>query len=159
MLLTFATIVLAVQLGVDKYMAAHLWMGIDGIIFHWGRNFLLPWSALMALIIFLMVVEKGAGRRPLLISTVREIGRRRRHLAWAVVAIIAMQAVSIWVQDGIGALLDPLYQQPKPFLLRNLLYLGFYFTFSYARLWATVAILTYALRASYRQLGAPKPAA
>ena len=148
-LLFLAVILLLTGLGVDRYLCASLWLGLDGIVFDWGRDMLQVWSGVVALIVFLMIVEKGAGRPPHLGPALRQAIRRWPALAKAVLAVIVVLIACNKVQDILGSLVNPAYQQMVP-MLRNLLSLGVLFAFAHLRLWATVAILTYALRASYR---------
>ena len=149
--LFLAANLLAVWAGMGKLTAAFLWFGFDGIAFDWHRNILLLWSPLVAVIAYLMVVEKGAGREPGFGSVLRQMRDRWRYLLPAMLAIMALQIVSNTIQHFAGFIMEPLYVQLTLSVPKNLMYLGFFFCFAYIRLWATVAILTYALRLSYRQ--------
>lgn len=150
LILFFATIGAAILFGIDKSLAARLWVGFDGIVFAWGWGFLPFWSALIAAIAFLMVVEKGLNRKPTLRSVLRQIKSRWTYLAQAVIIIGVFFLVCNFVQLFVGNIVKALGDQMAHPLPRNLLYVGFFLGLSCLRLWGAIAILTYALRASYR---------
>lgn len=152
LVLFLAANLLALWIGVDRFAAAVFWLGFDGIAFKWlGGTLLMTWSAVVAAVVYLMVVEKGAARQPGFVAVLRQFLVRWRYLLSAAVAIIAMQAAANAIQSLVGAMLQPLHAQLAPPLLKASAYLMFSFIFAYVRLWATIAILTYALRASYRR--------
>lgn len=71
-------------------------------------------------------------------------------------AVAALMIVAAFYGIGIIQItfvprLEPIYQSLQLPVLRNGLYLSLIFIFSYIRLWVTIAILTYALRGSYRE--------
>jgi hypothetical protein len=151
--LFFAVVSIALFIGVDKFHAAVFWLGFDGIVYNWPSNTLLIWSAVVATIAFLMVIEKGAGREPKFPSVWRHFMDRWRYLFAAIIAIIGFQIASNFVQAYAAGIVQPLYDRPIHYIVKNMMYLAFFFSLSYVRLWATVTILTYALRASYRKSG------
>lgn len=153
--LFLAANVFAVALGMNKFTAANLWLGFDGIAFDWHQDILLLWSPVVATIAFLMVVEKGAGRQPKFGPVLRQIRYHWRYLLPAAIMIMASQAGFNLVQMYAGYIFQPLYEQLTLPPVKNLTYLGFFFIFSCIRLWVTIAILTYALRAAFRQSHLP----
>ncbi|RCW78737.1 hypothetical protein C7476_12249 [Phyllobacterium bourgognense] len=151
LLLFFCTIIIAVLLGMNKYSASKFWLGFDGIVFVWGRGFLPFWSALIAAIVFIMVVEKGLDRKPTFLSVVRQFKARWKQLTKAIIIIGLLFVACTFVQFFVGRLV---WAVGEPLALpfgRNLLYIGFLASVSYVRLWLAITILTYAVRASYRQ--------
>lgn len=148
--LFFAVVVTALLLGMNKYRASYFWLGFDDIVFAWNGGFLPIWSAVVATITFLMVVEKGLDRRPKYISVLHQLKDRWRHLLPAVALLGLFLSGANFVQEHLNSNLEPLYAAlPPP--LRRYFYTGYFLGFSYLRLWVVVALLTYALRASYRQ--------
>jgi hypothetical protein len=150
-LLFFCTVILIVLLGMNKYSASKFWLGFDGIVFVWGRGFLPFWSALIAAIVFIMVVEKGLDRKPTFLAVLRQFGARWKQLTKAIAVIGLVFVGCTFVQFFVGRLV---WAAGEPLALpfgRNLLYVGFLAGVSYVRLWLAITILTYAVRASYRQ--------
>ncbi|HEV7306706.1 MAG TPA: hypothetical protein VGO12_10940 [Ensifer sp.] len=137
--------------GVDKFLAAQLWFGFDGIAFPWRQGLLQLWVAAISTIAFMFVVEKGQDREPRFISVFKEIGRHWRHLLWALLFISALLVVATFVQGRIAGILAPIFDRPEVGRARYLAYVALVLVFSYIRLWGIVAILTHALRASYRR--------
>jgi hypothetical protein len=149
--LFFAVVVISLFIGVDKFHAAAFWLGFDGIVFNYPSHVLVIWSPVVATIAFLMVIEKGAGRKPKFASVLRHFVDRWRYLLAAIIAIVGFQIASNIVQAYAASIVQSLYDRPQPYIVKNIMYLAFFLSLSYARLWATVTILTYALRASYRR--------
>ena len=86
-ILFVATIIGAVSFGMDKNLAARFWVGFDGIVFAWGWGFLPFWSALIATIVFVMIVEKGLNRKPTFLSVLRQFRARWKYLTQAAAII------------------------------------------------------------------------
>ncbi|WDZ75603.1 hypothetical protein PWG15_13380 [Ensifer adhaerens] len=137
--------------GVGEFLAARLWLGFDGIAFPWRQGLLQLWIAIIATMAFMFVVEKGQERAPRLLSVLREIALHRRHLMWALLFISLFLVIATFVQGQIAIMLAPVFDRPEVSRVRYLAYIALILAFSYIRLWGIVAILTYALRASYRR--------
>jgi len=150
-ILFVATIIGAVSFGMDKNLAARFWVGFDGIVFAWGWGFLPFWSALVATIVFVMIVEKGLNRKPTFLSVLRQFRARWKYLTQATAIIGLLFFACNFAQLFAGKLVLALGEQLGHPLGRNLLYIGFFVGLSYVRLWLAITILTYALRASYRE--------
>jgi hypothetical protein len=74
----------------------------------------------------------------------------------AIAAVALVQVVINIIQGQGRALLYAVWQEPMPpMILMNFLYFAFVFGFATVRLWATLAILTFALRESYRTSTVP----
>lgn len=147
----FVAVLCGLALGLDKHDAATLWFGFDNIFFPWPGTYLPFLSALTAVFVFVMVVEKGLGRPPTYRAAFREIAKRWQYLGLAGLMITVMFYGFNIVQIYIPGLLQPLYEALAAPFLRNAFFLSLVFFFSYLRLLITVNILTMALRASYRQ--------
>lgn len=147
----FVCVIGSILLGLDRYYAATLWFGLDNIVYPWPGRYLPFWSAFIAILVYLMLVEKGRGRPPTLRAAVRQMALRWQYLVIAGLmmsaALYGFNIVTIVVDVPFKAFYQSL---PSP-LLKTGLYVLVTFLFSYARLWVTVAIVTYALRASYRK--------
>jgi hypothetical protein len=149
--LFFLAVLSAIGLGLHPNYAAALWFGLDNIVHPWPGIYLPFWSAFVAVLVFLMVVEKGLGREPTFLAVARQLAGRWRHMAVAALMIVAaFYGIGI-IQITFVPRLEPIYQSLQLPVLRNGLYLSLIFIFSYIRLWVTIAILTYALRGSYRE--------
>jgi hypothetical protein len=140
----------AALLGVNPRTIIFFCLSVDGIVYDWYSGFMPLWSAIIAVVIFLMVVEKGLGREPKYLPVLRQFVERRRHLFPAAVLLAAFLYGANFFQDLLSARLEAVYAA-IPLPLTRYFYTGYFLIFSYVRLWITVAILTYALRASYRQ--------
>ncbi|WP_331371833.1 hypothetical protein [Sinorhizobium chiapasense] len=143
--------------GVDRFAAAQLWLGFDGIVFPWRQGLLQLWIAIVSMITFMLVVERGLDRPPRFVGILREIRHHGRHLSRAVVHICAFLVITTFLQAQIAIFLSPLFDSAAYSRVQFLLYTGFILLFSYIRLWGIIAILTYSLRASYRLRTAPIP--
>lgn len=151
LLLFFVAVLASLASGIDRFDAARIWLGLDNIVHPWPGTYLPIWSAFVAILVFLMVVQRGLGRGPNLRRALMEIATRWQHMMLAALMISAsLYALGI-IQILSVPRLQALYLSlPSP-ALKNALYLLLTFFFSYVRLWVTVAILTYSLRASYRR--------
>ncbi|MBP1883542.1 hypothetical protein [Sinorhizobium mexicanum] len=150
LLLFLLTVCTADLAGVDKFAAAQLWLGFDGIAYPWRQGVLQVWIAIVSMITFMFVVEKGVGRQPRFVGILREFRLHRRHLSRAVVYICAFLVAMTFLQGQAAKLLSLLFDSPGYSRARPLVYIGWVLAFSYLRLWGTIAMLTYALRESYR---------
>jgi hypothetical protein len=126
-------------------------MGLDGVAFDNPGRLGKVWSCILAVIVLLMVVEAGQNRPVTLTAALGELLRRALWLVPAVVVATSMQFILSYIQ---GSIRWPLLLWWKtaadPQLFKNLVYFFFIFVFATVRLWATLAILTFALRESYR---------
>lgn len=129
-----------------------LMLGFDGIAFdqrtHAGRL----WSAVVAAIVLLMVLQVDEERKPSLFRALREFCRRA---GWIVPGILLVTALSILlhpVQGWFRSLIrDVWLADGTPKALKSALFFSFIVIFATIRLWLTVSILIFALRQSYRE--------
>lgn len=160
LVIVVAAICLGAALGLPGESVGGFLLGFDGIVFNWGtRKLLLAWSPFVAVLTFLMVVEKGAGRRPSAPAALRQLMLRRRHLLPATVAVAAFIAASTYLRLWLGSQLHAVIGPMPDSTLKYGIYLLFFAGFAYGQLWVTVNILTHALRSSYRGGQADSPGA
>jgi len=126
-------------------------LGFDGVAFdqrtHVGRL----WSAFIAAVVLLMVLQVEESEKPSLMRALREFGRR---IGWLLPGVLLLAAISIliapvqaWFRSWIR---DVWLGQGAPNGLKALLSLSYVVIFATIRLWLTVAVLVFALRQSYR---------
>lgn len=136
--------------GMPPDNAARFVQGFDGIAFNRYFDLLLIWSPLTAIFAFLMLVEKGLGRAATLRGSAREFAIRWPYLLSAALIIMPCILLLNGLQSLIGPPISDFVTSFLPERLRVLAVITFLFAFAFARLWLTVALLTYALRRSYR---------
>ncbi len=149
-------VVLALAAGTDKYLAATLWVGFDGLAFPWHQGPLQVWVAFISIVAFLFMIEKGAGNAPRFVGMLKLLITHRRILffAWLYLGIILLALT--YIQSRLAFVLGLFLDNSKAETLRTCLFIGFIVLFSHLRIWVIVALLTYAMKASYRRLGASK---
>ncbi|MDO9414875.1 hypothetical protein [Pararhizobium sp.] len=147
-----SAVVTAICLGMHPNKAAQFWFGFDGLAFPWRQGVLQVWIAAICLLAFLFVVEKGLQRPTRFVSVLRELFLRIRFLLPAFAGLALFLMVSTFIQIRISGAVMMLQAVFANRFMTNLIDFGYVFIFSYGRLWVTVAILTYALRASYRSI-------
>ena len=133
-------------------VAPYMLLGFDGIAFDQFSKTGMVWSSILAAIVLLMVVKVGTEQPITLVGTLKELLARAGWLLPAIVAVVAMQFGLSAVQDAARHGVYLFWQtSPSPQLVKNLVYFVFVFSFAAVRLWLTLAILTFALRESYRR--------
>jgi hypothetical protein len=138
-------------------LAPHLLLGFDGIAFDQFTRVGMIWSSLLAAIVVMMLVTAEDTGKPQLIPAFVEIARRWRFMLPAIAVVAVVHMLLNVVQGQARAALQAVWQDPAPLHL-NLLYFLFVFGFATVRLWATIVILIFGLRESYRS-GGPKTVA
>jgi hypothetical protein len=137
------------------HIAPQMLLGFDGIAFDQFSKVGMVWSSMLAAVVFLMVVRVGAGEPVSLRGALKDLLTRANCLLPAIVVLVAMQFGLTAVQGMTRAAVYWFWQtSPSPQSIKNLVYFVFVFGFAAARLWLTLAILTFALRESYRRAGA-----
>ena len=142
--------VAAQSAGMPDDSAARFVQGFDGIAFNRYFDLLLIWSPLTAIFAFLMLVERGQGRAATLRGSTREFFVRWPYLISAALIIMPCILLLNGLQSLIGPPTSEFVTSFLPERLRLLAMITFLFVFAFARLWLTVALLTYALQRSYR---------
>jgi hypothetical protein len=137
---------------VARDIAPGMLAGFDGIAFDQFSKTGMVWSSILAALVLLMVVQVGTERKITLRDTLRELWARANWLLPAIVVVAAMQLGLTAVQGYFRAMVYVFWQtSPSPQSVKNLIYFVFVFGFATLRLWLTLAILTFALRESYRR--------
>jgi hypothetical protein len=121
--------------GLPTSVAKHALAGFDGIAFDQFTVLGRLWSAVLAALVFLAILRADQGHGPSLIGAGRELLQR---WSWLVVLF--------WQTDAM----------PE---LKRVVFFSFIVVFASLRLWLTLAILTFALRASYRAQAPLRPEA
>jgi hypothetical protein len=134
----------------------YLLLGFDGVAFdqfsHIGRL----WSSILGAVVFLMVMQAANGEPVKLRGALKEFAARRMWLVSAVFAVFLVQMALYYIQ-GIARI--AMFTWSLPGRPNNLVYFFFVFGFASVRLWATLAVLTFALRESYLRQGNLLPGA
>jgi hypothetical protein len=132
-------------------MAPELLFGLDGMAFDQGSTIGKFWSALIAALILLMIVDAERNRgRVSFVRAVREFGRRG---AWLGGAAIVLGTVYLGLGAGQGLVRGAIWNfwqmSAASQFIKNLIYFVFIFSFAMLRLWITLLVLTYGLKQSY----------
>ncbi len=126
-------------------------LGFDGIAFDQTTNHGRLWSAFVAALVLLMVLQVDETSKPSLFRAIRQFGERA---GWLLPGALLVAAVSILfhpVQSWFRLLIrDVWLDQGVSTDIKVLLSFSYVLIFATIRLWLTVAILVFALRQSYR---------
>ena len=135
--------------------APHLMYGLDGMAFDQFGDVGKFWSAIVAALVLLMIVdaEQNRGR----VSFRRAAEELARRLLWLGAAVIALGIIYLGLGFGQGLIRNALWQfyQTSPIhpLIKNLIFFVFIFSFAMLRLWVTLLVLTWGLKQSYVRAG------
>ncbi len=150
LLMLVASIVVAATGAV--WTGLNLLLGFDCIAFDQYTPFGMTWSAFLAALTLLMVLEAERSGKVSLFARLKELGLRVLCMGPAIVAVATFHVLLSGVQGGVRlALVGFWHTSAAPLVLKNLLYFFFVFGFASLRLWVTLAILVFALRESYRR--------
>lgn len=132
-------------------LAPHMMDGLDGMAFDQWTNVGKFWSAFIAALILLMIVD--AERNQGQVSFVRAIGEFARRGVWIGGAAVALGVVYLGLGLGQGFVRSAIWNfwqvASASQFSKNLIYFVFIFGFAMLRLWITLLILTYGLKQSY----------
>ena len=132
-------------------VAPHLMQGLDGMAFDQFGNIGKFWSAFVAALVLLMIVdaEQNRGR----VSFRRAVEAFARRSLWLGAAVIALGVLYLGLGFGQGLIRNALWQFYQASLLhpliKNLIFFVFIFSFAMLRLWVTLLVLTWGLKQSY----------
>ncbi|MCP1971622.1 hypothetical protein [Bradyrhizobium elkanii] len=135
--------------------APHLLWGLDGMAFDQGADLGRFWSAAIAALVLLIIVNaESNGGRVALFAAVKDLGR---HALWLGAAVLLLGVINVALGYGQGLVRTAIWHfwqismvgQP----LKNLIYVVFIFSFAMLRLWITLSILTFGLKQSYARDG------
>jgi hypothetical protein len=132
-------------------LAPHLLDGLDGMAFDQWTNVGKFWSAFIAALILLMIVD--AERNHGQVSFMRAIGEFARRGLWIGGAAMVLGVVYLGLGLGQGFVRSAIWNfwqvSSASQFIKNLIYFVFIFGFAMLRLWITLLILTYGLKQSY----------
>jgi hypothetical protein len=132
-------------------IAPHMMEGLDGMAFDQWTDIGKLWSAVVAALVLLMMVDAERNRGQ--VGFFRALGELGRRALWIGTAIIVLGALYLglglgqgWVRSAIWTF----WQLPSASsFIKNLIYFVFIFSFAMLRLWVTLLVLTYGLKQSY----------
>jgi hypothetical protein len=84
-------------------------------------------------------------------DVLRELWSRRHYLVPAIAGLAVVLIAFSAIQHEVRWLVVLVFRTDAPVQLKNLVYFFFVFGFATLRLWATLAVLVFALRESYRR--------
>jgi hypothetical protein len=149
--LIVAACVLVYALGAH-WIGLHMLLGFDGIAYDQITLDGFIWSAFLAAVTLLLVLRVETAGDANLFAVLRELWQRARHLAPAIAAAAAADFALSIVQGLVRHVVYAFWiSAAAPSLIRALAFYCFVFVFASVRLWITLAIMVYALRASYRR--------
>jgi hypothetical protein len=136
--------------------APHMMEGLDGMAFDQWTDAGKFWSAAIAALILLMIVdaERDRGR----VSFFKAVGEFAQRGIWIGAAVMVLGLVYLGLGLGQGWVRSAIWNfwqvsSASPFI-KNLIYFVFIFGFAMLRLWVTLLVLTYGLKQSYIHAGA-----
>jgi hypothetical protein len=149
-LLMFAVACVLLATGYTSF-APHVMDGLDGMAFDQWTDIGKFWSAFIAALILLMIVD--AERHHGEVSFVRALGELARRGPWIGAAVLALGAVYFGLGLGQGWVRSAIWNfwqvSSASQFIKNLIYFVFIFSFAMLRLWITLLILTFGLKQSY----------
>lgn len=155
LVLLFGMFALAMLLGF-KQQALHLMLGFDGIAFDQHTYAGMAWSATLAAMVYLMLLDADKHGKPSLPRAAVAGLRNWRWMAPAIV-LVALADIGISFAQGQlrGAIATMWANGAAPAGVMKAIYFAFVFGFATLRLWVTLAILTLAIREGYRLKPSP----
>lgn len=144
-----------------KQQALHFLLGFDGIVFDQHTVAGMVWSAMLAAMVYLMLLDAERHGRPSLPRAAQAGLRNWRWMAPAVL-LVALADIAISLAQGqLRGMIAVMWADgAAPAGVMKAIYFTFVFGFATLRLWVTLAILTFAIRAGYRLHPSPgKPPA
>ncbi len=140
-----------------RSLAPNFMLGLDGMAFDQWTHIGKFWSAFIAALVLLMIVdaEHNRGR----VRFFRALGEFARRALWIGAAVAVLGAVYLGlglVQGWVRSAIWNFWQVSSASqFIKNLIYFVFIFSFAMLRLWITLLILTFGLKQSYlRDAGA-----
>ena len=132
-------------------VAPHMIDGLDGMAFDQWTDPGKFWSATIAALVLLMIVDAERNRGQ--VSFFRAIGEFARRGLWIGTAVMVLGVVYLGLGLGQGWVRGAIWHfwqvSSSSEFIKNLIYFVFIFGFAMLRLWVTLLILTYGLKQSY----------
>lgn len=136
-----------------RRVAPHVIIGFDGVAFDQFTNPGRFLSACFAAVVLLMILRSDQGKGASLLGALRELVQRWRYVAGGILVVFVFHLLLAPVQNGARWLVHLLWSTDALPQLKMTVYFAMIFGFGGLRLWGTIAILTFALRASYWSSG------
>jgi hypothetical protein len=132
-------------------LAPHLMTGLDGMAFDQFTDIGKFWSAAIAALTLLMIVEtERNGGKVSLRDAATEFAHR---VLWISAAVVALGIIYLGLGLGQGLVRNAIWHyyqtSASSQMIKNLIYFVFIFSFAMLRLWVTLLVLTYGLKQSY----------
>lgn len=132
-------------------LAPHMMDGLDGMAFDQWADIGKFWSAVIAALVLLMIVD--AERNHAQVSFARAIREFARRGVWIGGAAVVLGVAYLGLGLGQGLVRSAIWNfwqvSSASQFIKNLIYFVFIFGFAMLRLWITLLILTYGLKQSY----------
>jgi F0F1-type ATP synthase membrane subunit c/vacuolar-type H+-ATPase subunit K len=131
--------------------APNMMDGLDGIAFDQWSDIGKFWSAAIAALVLLLIVdaERNHGR----VSFMRALGEFARRGLWIGTAVLVLGVAYLGLGLGQGWVRSAIWNfwqvSASSQFIKNLIYFVFIFSFAMLRLWISLLILTYGLKQSY----------
>jgi len=131
--------------------ATELMYGIDGMAFDQFTTIGKLWSAVVATIILLMVVNANQFEgKALLFPAIADFGKRWFWLSAAILFLFTTYVLLGFAQGIVRDAIRVFWQTTAVSqFIKNLIFFVFIFSFAMVRLWVTLLILTFGLKQSY----------
>lgn len=135
----------------NRSLAPHMLDGLDGMAFDQWTDVGKFWSAVIAALVLLMIVdaERNRGR----VSFFRALGEFARRALWIGAAVLVLGVVYLGLGIGQGWVRSAIWNfwqvSSSSQFIKNLIYFVFIFSFAMLRLWVTLLVLTFGLKQSY----------
>jgi hypothetical protein len=153
--LLMVVITLAISMAGYRSLASTMMLGIDGMAFDQLTEVGKFWSASIAALILLIIVNAERDRGQ--VNFVKAVGELARRARWAGAAIMVLGLVYLGLGFGQGLVRSAIWYfwqtSSSSQFVKNLIYFVFIFSFAMLRLWVTLLILTYGLKQSYIRAG------
>lgn len=132
-------------------LAPQFMLGLDGMAFDQLTDSGKFWSAAIAALILLMIVDAECNDGAVsLFRAAKAFARRSLWVGSAMVALGFVYIVLGWAQGYVRSAIWSFWQTSSSSQqTKNLIYFVFIFSFATLRLWITLLILTYGLKQSY----------
>lgn len=135
-----------------RWTGLYFLLGFDGIAFDQFTYVCMAWSALLAGLLLLALLQSLYFPPLDLFSVLRELKYRAAYMVPAIVAVAVADIGLSRVQNVFRGWIYLFWQTGmSPLLVKKLVYFLFIFGFASVRLWVTLAILIFLLRESYRR--------
>jgi hypothetical protein len=137
---------------VSPLHGAAMLYGFDGTAFDHVALPQMVWSGVIGALVLIMIIQVGAEQPLSLKSALGEFAARWRSLVPAIAILTALYFGLSFLQGLVRRPVQVFYSTSTHLpMIKNLVYVGYVLVFATIRLWCTRAVLTFAMRHSYRR--------